>query len=447
MAKTATDARICAPPALGAGAALAAMLFASRLPITLDFILPRRAGWPLFSVAHEALSRPGPRAAFTATISLLLLGSLALFLWLLAAAARGRRWSGRDFLARGLLVALVLLLTRWSFAVWLEVSQKVWFPYGSLNALEPAANLLVCALIAFCAMAAARASLRLGPPPTRLLLGWTGANALAAFAAFSLYGAWSPDPASAQSRRLFVVLTEEEGRPGQAAYDLPVSAERDVAKAGVRRLESLRALYERRAKLMDPAGLRSALMLGVRYHDDLARSLLLDHLAAAPPSPGALGALGALADETAHRIGPMGASRIALAYARLGDAAQAAVWARRASEGPRGIPAGLLDLSGGGALAPGRVSGRIEGLKPLRIALYRKTDPAAPYLLDAAALVAATEPDARGRFSFTGLPAGRYYLAFAFEVQGRELRVRGHLGDLTLDARRSAVELPPLSID
>lgn len=445
MAKTATDARVCAPPALGAGAALAAMLFASRLPITLDFILPRRAGWPLFSAAHEALSRSGPRAAFTAAVSLVLLGSLARCAWLLAAAARERRWSGRDFFARGLLVALVLLLTRWSFAVWLEVSQKVWFPYGSLDILEAPSNLLVCALIAYCAMAAARASLRAGPAPWRPLLGWTAVNAAAAFAAFSLYGAWSPGRPAVESRRLFLVLTEEEGRPGQAAYDLPV-AERDVETAGVRRLESLRARYESRAKLMDPAGLRSALMLGVRHHDDLARSLLLDHLAVAPPSPGALGALGALADETAHRVGPIGASRIALAYARLGDAAQGAVWARRASQGPRGIPAGLLDLSGGGALSPGRVSGKVEGLKPLRIALYRKTDPAAPYLLDAAALVAAAEPDVRGRFSFAGLQAGRYYLAFAFEVPGRELRVRGHRGDIILDARKPALELPVLTV-
>ncbi len=435
-----------AAPALGAGAALAAMLFASRLPVTLDFILPRRAGWPLFQAAHEALSRPGPRAAFTVAVSLLMLASLARFLWLLGAAVRGRTWSGKEFLARGLLVALVLLLTRWSFAIWFEVSQKVWFPFGSLNVLEPLANLLVCAAIVFCAMSAALASLSPRPAPLRGLAAWTAANALAALAAFSLYGAWSIEAAPAESRRLFVVLTEEEGRPGQAAYDLPVAAEPDVAKAGVHRLGSLRALYERRAKLMDPAGLRSALMLGVKHHDELARSLLLEHLSVAPPSQGALGALGALADETAHRIGPMGASRIALAYARLGDAAQAAVWARRAAEGPRGIPAGLLDLTGGGALARGRVSGKIEGLKPLSIGLYRKADPAAPYLLDAAALVASTEPDARGRFSFTGLQAGRYYLAFAFEVPGRELRVRGHRGDLTLDARKPALELAPLSV-
>lgn len=421
------------------------MLFASRLPATLDFILPRRAGWPLFALAHEGLSRPGPRLAFAWAVSLLFAGSLLRFAWLAAASARGRRWSGLAFLGRGFAVALVLLLTRWSFAAWLEVSQKVWFPFGSLNAVEPFANLLFSSSIAYAAMAAALACLSARPAPLRALLAWASAAALASGLAAAVYGAWAREPApAAESRRLFVVLTEEEGRPGQAAYDLPIAPEPRLAP-GVRSLDALRALYERRAKLMDPAGLRSALMLGVKRGDDLARSLLLEHLRAAPPSPEALGALGALADETAHRIGAVGASRIALAYAHLGDAAQAAVWAGRAAKAPRGIPAGLLDLKPGGALKPGRISGRVAGLEPLRIALYRKADPAAPYLLDAAALVASAEPGAKGRFAFEGLAAGRYYLAFAFEPRDREVRVLGHRGDLVLDDRRAALELPPLA--
>lgn len=445
MTKTGTDARKALAPALGAGTALSAMLFASRLPATLDFILPRRAGWALFSFAHEALSRPGPRRAFTAAVSLLLLGAVARFAWLAVAAVRGRKWTPALFLTRGLVLALIVLLLRWSFSVWFEVAQKVWFPFGSMDPLEPLANLLFGSLTVYVAMTAALSCLSSGPSPLRVLLSWAGVNASASFLAFSVYGAWAPAAAHVESRRLFVVLTEEEGRPGQAAYDLPIApAPRPPAGAG--RLESLRALYERQAKLMDPAGLRSALMLGVKHHDDLARALLLEHLAAAPPSPEALGALGALADETAHRIGAMGASRIALAYAHLGDAAQASVWAKRGEAAPRGIPAGLLDLSGGGALEPGRISGRLEGRRPLKVALYRKPDPAAPYLLDAAGLVASAEPDAKGRFSFSGLAAGRYYLAFAFAVPEGELRVTGHRGDLTLDARRTALELPRLTV-
>lgn len=446
MTKTATEGRRALAPALGAGAALSAMLFASRLPVTLDFILPRRAGWALFALSFEALSRPGPRRAFAAAVSLLLLGALARFAWLAGAAVRGRRWTPAMFLGRGLLLAAVVLLLRWSFSIWFEVSQKAWFPYGSLNVVEPFANLLVCPTLVFLAMSSALACLSPRPAPRRTFLSWAVANALAALLAYSLYGAWAAPGAAREGRRLFVVLTEEEGRPGQAAYDLPVSGERPVPRDGANRLEALRALYERRAKLMDPAGLRAALMLGVSYGDDLARSLLLEHLSAAPPSPEALGALGALADETAHRVGAVGASRIALAYAHLGDRAQAETWARRAEAAPRGIPAGLLDLTGGGALKPGRISGRIDGLRPLKVALYRKSDPAAPYLLDAAGLVASAEPGAGGRFSFAGLAAGRYYLAFAFEVPGRELRVLGHRGDLTLDARRPALDLPPLTV-
>lgn len=446
MTKTGTDARKALAPALGAGAALTAMIFASRLPASLDFILPRRAGWALFSLAHGALSLPGPRRAFTVAVSLLLLGAVVRFAWLAVSSVRGRKWTPALFLARGFVLALIVLLLRWSFSVWFEVSQKVWFPFGALDPLEPLANLLFCSLAAYAAMASALVCLSPRPAPLRPLAGWAVANALAAAAAVVLWGAWRPSVSTAvESRRLFVVLTEEEGRPGQAAYDLPIApAPRPPSGAG--RLESLRALYERQAKLMDPAGLRGALMLGVKHNDDLARTLLLEHLSAAPPSPAALGALGSLADETAHRIGPMGASRIALAYAHLGDPAQALVWAKRGEAAPRGIPAGLLDLTGGGALKPGRISGGLDGLRPLKVALYRKPDPAAPYLLDAAGLVASAEPDAKGRFSFSGLAAGRYYLAFAFEPQAKELRVSGHRGDIVLDPRNASRDLPVLTV-
>ncbi len=446
MTKTVTDARRLVLPALGAGAALSAMLFASRLPVTLDFILPRRAGWPLFVLGYEALSRSGPRGLFTGAVSLALLGGLGRFAWLAAAVARARKWSVPDFLYRGFALALVLFLTRGSFAVWFEVSQKVWFPFGSMNALEPFANVLACSALAFVAMAGTLACLSPRPGLAKGLLAWAAANGCAALLALSVYGAWTAFPsAPADSRRLFVVLTEEEGRPAQAAYDLPVSAPPLRPAYAAVRLESLRARYEAEAKLMDPAGLRAALLLGVEAGDDLARAVLLAHLSAAPPSAEALGALGTLADETAHRVGPMGAVRIALAYAHLGDAAQAAVWAKRGEAGPRGIPAGLLDLSGGGALKPGRIAGRVEGLRPLKIALYRKSDPAAPYLLDASGLVASTEADMKGRFSFSGLTAGRYYLAFAFEPRGAEIRASGQRGDLTLDSRRTSIEVPPLT--
>ncbi len=462
MTKTATDGRRCVPPALGAGAALSAMTFASRLPVTLDFILPRRAGWALFVAGYETLSRPGPRLAFTAFVTALFLLSLARFVWLAAASAKGRKWSLREFLTRGFSLAVVVLLMRWSFSLWFEVAQRAWFPFGSMSAAEPFVNLLVCSALIWLAMSAALALLAQRPPSSGrafirplsgvlagILLFWSCGGA-----AVRRYDRLRAD--SSASRRLFVVLTEEEGRPSQAAYDLPTgdeSAFPDTAGAvldrlPLRRLEILRDRYEQRAKLMDPNGLRGALLEGVKYGDELARSLLLESLSAVPPSPEAFDALARLSDETVHRVGPIGASRIALAYAHLGDASRARSWADKAAAGPRGIPTGLLDLNGGGALKPGRIAGRLEGLKPMKIALYRKSDPAAPYLLDAAALVASSVPDSKGRFSFEGLTAGRYYVAFAFapDASRGELRVSGHRGDLVLDARKPALELSPLTI-
>lgn len=438
------------------------MTFASRLPATLDFILPRRAGWALFVAGYETLSRPGPRLTFTVFVTVLLLVSLARFVWLAAASAKGKRWSLREFLTRGFSLAVVVLLLRWSFSLWFEVAQRAWFPFGSMNAAEPFVNLLVSSALIWLAMSAALACMDARIPSYARSLILPASGVLAGLILFLSCGGAAVGKydrlraESRASRRLFVVLTEEEGRSGQVAYDLPTGEDGafpDTAVAALemlplRRLEILRDHYERRAKLMDPAGLRWALLEGVKYGDELARSLLLENLSAAAPSPEAFDALARLSDETVHRVGPIGASRIALAYAHLGDAGRARTWALKAAAGPRGIPAGLLDLTGGGALKPGRISGRLEGLKPLKIALYRKSDPAAPYLLDAGALVASSAPDSNGRFSFEGLTAGRYYAAFAFAPNASrgELRVSGHRGDLILDARKPALALAPLTI-
>jgi hypothetical protein len=108
-----------------------------------------------------------------------------------------------------------------------------------------------------------------------------------------------------------------------------------------------------------------------------------------------------------------------------------------------------LSAPSGGALKPGRISGTLRAASPARVALYLKPDPAAPYLLDAAGFVAAAAPDARGRFSFSGLTAGRYYLAVAFPAGDGprgEISVSGSRGDLILDARRPSLDLPPLTI-
>ncbi|MBI3565158.1 MAG: hypothetical protein HY079_08180 [Elusimicrobia bacterium] len=221
----------------------------------------------------------------------------------------------------------------------------------------------------------------------------------------------------------------------------------EAARPGdARALPALRALYEEETKRWDLSGLRTALLAGVARRDPLAVSVLLAHLRSAAPSAEALAALGAVADEDSWRVGSSGAAAVSRAYARLGDPVAASRWAEKAGAG---IPPGLLDAASGGALRPGRVRGTLRASGPARVALYAKDDSAAPYLLDAGGFVASAEPDARGRFEFAGLPAGRYYLAVAVpEGDGRrgEVSVTGSRGDIVLDPRRPALDLPPLSV-
>ncbi|MDE2490257.1 MAG: hypothetical protein KGM24_05380, partial [Elusimicrobia bacterium] len=83
-----------------------------------------------------------------------------------------------------------------------------------------------------------------------------------------------------------------------------------------------------------------------------------------------------------------------------------------------------------------------------RVALYRLDGPGAPCLLDASGLVASGEPDARGRFSFSGLGAGRYCLVAALpdDAGSAGASVSGPDEEIVLDARRPAVVLPPLAL-
>lgn len=279
-----------------------------------------------------------------------------------------------------------------------------------------------------------------------------------ALVTFGFFNAWTGKLArSLEARRFYVVLAEEGGRPSTAAYDVPIegsadwlkAVERLAASSAVQRLEALRMLYEERAKSLDGDALLRALKLGAGRGDELARSLLLDHASSAPPSAAARESLEFLANEKIHRIGPLGAARLAAAFARQGDAVLAEEWARKAGEGPRGIPRGLIQLPPGGALKPGRISGKIAGLKPELAALYRRRDPASPYLLDAGAFAASTAIGEDGRFAFAGLAEGRYYLVFAFRAGEKprgEIRVLGHRGDVVLDARRPKADLPPYTL-
>jgi hypothetical protein len=447
--------------ALGASAALAAMIFASRLPPGADFLLPRRGGFALYRAAWALFARPGGRAAFSAAAALLLLACAAALAVCLRRAARKlpASWNGRAGLALGPLLASILALRLVGRV--LDLVQLVWFPYGAMDArVAPAAFALLAAALLPAAAAARDWAAGRRRRATILLIGLAGLDAAAGVAGAFLGVGRPLTPPAARGKTVYVVLTETEKGPGRDLYVLAPDVFRDADAApyyrevlsgpapDARTLPALRALYEEETKRWNPAGLRAALLLGAAKRDALAPSLLLAHLAAAPPAPAALSALGALADGGAWRIGPLGAAAIARAYAHLGDRAAAERWAGRAA-GPRGVAPGLLRLQAGGALAPGRISGTVRAPGRVRAALYLKSDPAAPYLLDAAGLVAAAEPDARGRFSFSGLAAGRYYLAFALSagdgLRG-EISASGSRGDLILDAGRPALDLPPLTI-
>lgn len=445
--------------ALGAAAALAVMLFASRLPPGPEFFLPRRGGFALYRAAWALLGSPLGRAAFSTAVGLVLLACLAALVYALVRAA-GRRpaaWSARAGRALGPLFAAVLAVRLCARA--LDLLQGAWFPYGGMDAREPLVAFLLFALALIPAAAAARlwvAGRRRSATLSLLALAALEA-AGAGLAAFSGVGRPLPLPADA-GKTLYVVLTDGPRGPGQDAYalspdvftasdDRPALRSLAAAPRDARALPALRALYESETKRWDLDGLRDALLLGASRRDPLAPSLLLAHLAAAAPSKASAAALGALADEDVWRVGPLGAAALARAYARLGDAASAARWAAKAGDAG-GVAPGLL-AAAVGPLKPGRISGVVRAPGPVRAALYAKADPAAPYWLDAAGLAASAVPDARGRFAFSGLPAGRYYLAFALPAgDGRrgEVSVSGSRGDLLLDARRPSLDLPPLTI-
>ena len=449
--------------ALGAAAALAAMLFASRLPPGPVFLLPRRGGYSLYEAAWKLFGAPYGRALYSALVGLLLLVCAAA-LALALRRAHPRRlpagWTAKAGLAAGPLFAIFLAARALGHV--LDLTALVWFPYGSLNVREPAAVFALGALVLVPAAAAARAwAAGRRRRATILLLALAGLDVGGAlFAAAKGVGRELEIP-PAQGRTLYVVLTQGPNGPGRDLYSLtpdvfndpdPRPALRAVASGprDARILPALRELYESQEKRWDVAGLRDALLLGAARGDTLAASLLLPHLASAAPSSEALAALGALADERFWRVGPLAAAEVSRAYAHLGDKAAAAVWAAR-SGGPTGVALGLLGPGEDETLKNGRISGTLRVLAPIpaRVALYRRADADAPYMLEASGLVASAEPDAKGRFAFAELTAGRYSLAIALPAgdSGRgEAEISGNRGDLILTAARPSLVLSPLTI-
>lgn len=445
--------------ALAASAALAAMLFASRLPPDDGFLLPRRGGYLLFRAAWALLSTPEGRGAFSAAVVLVLLA--AAFTLATRLKRDGSPWKGlppRVLLGRALGPAFAAALAARGVLRGLDLIQLAWFTYAGADAREPLAAFALFSAALVPAAAAAREWVAGRRRAATVLLAGLVLLDAAGGVLSRVEGVGRPlEVPAARGTTRYVV--PDGGRGESAVYVLAPDIFSDpdprpalVAVASARRdarsLPALRSLYEEQAKRWDIPGLRSALLLGVRRGDPLAPILLLAHLSSAAPFPEASAALATLTDETAWRVGPRGAAALSRACSRQGDRAGAQSWAERAG-GPAGIAPGLLARPAGGALKPGRISGVLRAPVRAKIALYAREDPSAPRLLGAAGLVASADPDARGRFSFSGLPAGRYYLAVALSAADAprgEVSASGATGDLILDARRPSLDLPPLTI-
>ncbi len=442
-------------PALLAAAALSAALFTARLPPGPEFLLPRRGGYALFQAGWALSASPAARLTFSIVVTAALLGAVA---WILRGLwpAKSKRPRGARAWAGWALGPLFAFVFAWRLrGAILDLVQLVWFPYGSLDAREPlVAFLLLAAVFAAAVKAAMAWTGGRRKLATQLLAGLLVADA-AGVAARRYHRIGEPFPLEASSKTAYVALTTDKEGPGRDVYVMsPGAFGKDPRPDYYRRLTgprtahtlpALRALYQAETMRWDADGLRGALLLGASLGDGLAHSLLLSHLESVRPSAAALAAVGALADETAYRVGPLAAARIARAYAHQGDPEKAKLWAEAAT-----IPAGLLGLEDSGPLKPGKVSGSIKGPTALKVALYRRPDAAAPYALDAAAFVAAADPDIKGRFQFDGLAAGRYFIAAAFpsDPQGltADVVVTGHKGDILLDKKRADVKLADIVI-
>ena len=480
------------PCAVASAFAVAGVLTLERLPPSADFILPRRPGFWLFHAAMRVADSPLSRTAVVwGAAALILLCALAL-VWRAAQEVRAE-WPalksglGLNLGLKACAFLLGLCALAWTFrfcaSLWVELVQNAWFAPESVDLREP--------LVTFAALVAAAAvSLKAAGG----LLRWTireGARArsqarrAAAFggglllAGLALYG-WAGArydlrrkslaeaagmAPSTPARRTVLVLVEKRGRPEVEVHSLESGLEGEAeptaeSLAAVERyasgrrtvftLSALRFLYGRRTMEMRAEDLRRALLLGHRLGDPLARLLLLESLAVAPPGPQAAGLLDCLADERSFRIGGRAAARFAVAYARFGLKERSAFWEERAALGEGGIPLGLLPLSKSrGALKPGLIRGRVKGAPGVRVGLYVRGDRYAPYELGPGQFVASALADGRGRFAFRGLGAGDYFIALAFDSapgETRQARLSGHRGDIRLDARRPSVVLPELTI-
>lgn len=214
--------------------------------------------------------------------------------------------------------------------------------------------------------------------------------------------------------------------------------------------QARRHLYSAYALRMEPENLRRALLEGHRAGDSLAALLLLGHLTVAPVEPTPREYLDALSDEKAYRVGPKGAAMLASVFGHFNMEEKASYWERKAADADGGISLGLLTLRKTG-FSGGVVLGSVRGGGPgVKVGLYARKDPEAPYVLGPAQFVDAVAANKEGEFQFTDLAPGHYFLALVLETpipaDKSKVRVSGHAGDIRLTPEHPVVNVGALGV-
>lgn len=434
----------------------AVSVFITDLPPGAEFILPRRHGFWLFKAAWLMLQKSWVSAWIGLALPIVMLGGAVVGVWAIwRYRPKFTGWTPTLTAWAGPLVAiLAATLVVVSEMAWIRLSL---FPFASMNAWELPVSFLVFG--ATIVLAVLGAKNWLSGEHSRAL--WQGGAVLAVGAGLWLFlhahgiGAQLPMASAPGNTTYFVFTERKEGgvevRRVDRQFDVFAGPDseaplRAIAQdpSDLRAVTACRVLADLALRRMDPASLRDALLMGSARGDLLSRALLLAHLNAAIPSPEAISALGALADEDAFRVGPMGALSLSRAYTHLDVKDKAQLWAGKVGDG---VPPGMLTSAAGGALHPGKISGQLKGVSRARVGLYTRPSADAPYYLDAGALVASADTGADGKFSFAGLPAGRYYLAVAVGnlAPMSNLNLGGVKGDIVLDAKHASVALSAIT--
>lgn len=459
-----------------AASAVALMLVLARVPPSADLILPRRHFFRLFRAAIAAQQSAALSAALSWLALLLMLAAAAGLVWRVKASA------GRLGLPRGAAIAAGLALlgagARLALKLWLDMIQNVWSGAEGVGVGEAAGAFLAAfsaGLFVYCsglALARGKALARLTGLCGALIFSTAGLYCWACarydLRADSLSSA-AGIAAEPSETRTAVLLTQAEG--GRADYEVRTVAlgspgEADYSSVALERLRryvsgpktvlSLRAarhLYNGYTARMEPAALRSSLLLAHEKGDLLARLLLLDNLVHAPLNDGNDKFVEALADERAFRVGPRAALMLSAAFSHFGRAKAASYW------NGRGARAGSLIAreypSAPEAIVKGEIFGSVRGAGRVKVGVFEHEDDDAPYNLGPAQLVDAEWVNESGSFHFRGLGRGHYFLALALEPKGATFEkcylgsggrppcisfIGGHLGDIHLSPSHPKAE-------